>query len=351
LTPDDFAVVKVMPYKDLELFLTKYSKMVEPEILRLLTSYVSREHHGLVKYQILAGGKRLRPALAIICCQMVGGTMKDILYPAAGLEILHNYTLIVDDIIDHSRLRRRKPTLWAKFGRSVAECIAVAYSAALFQAAGRAKNPIKVSELFVRTLKTIMDGEILDILFEQSGRVEEPYVVKNRYYNITEKNYFKMASKKTAVLFEICCQVGGIAACATKKQLSALRNYGFNLGMVFQITDDILDIFGKEKEFGKVIGGDIAERKLGNIVMLYALKELELADRKRFLRILRKEKINKSNIKEAVGIIKKTNSRQKAEILAKKFSEKAKIQLNYLPQNRWNKLLSEIADFILTREN
>lgn len=292
----------------------------------------------------------MRPTLSIISCQMLGGKIKDVLYPAAGLEIMHNYTLIVDDIIDNSLLRRGKPTLWAKFGRSTAQCVGIDYSAAVFQAANKSNNLVKTSELFAKTLKTIAGGEILDILFEQSGRKEEPYAVKNRYYNIVEKDYFKMAGKKTASLFEACCEAGGIAAQAKKKELAALRNYGFNLGIAFQIQDDILDIFGKEKNFGKVIGGDIAERKLGNIVILYALKELKPAGRKRFLRILRKEEIRKSDIKEAVKLIEKTNSREKAEALAKKFIEKAKGQLSYLPQNNWNKLLSQTADFIKERK-
>ncbi len=332
-----------------EAFLGKYSKLVEPAILRLLSSFVDKKHQNLVKYQILTGGKRLRPALAIIFCQMLGGKIKDVLPAASGLEILHNYTLIVDDIIDKSRLRRGKPTVWAKFGKSIAQCVGVSYSAAVSQAAAKSKNPARTLEFFSKTLKTIMDGEILDILFEQSGREDEPYIIKNRYKNITEKDYFKMAGKKTASLFKACCEVGGIAAKAKKKQLAALRDYGFNLGIAFQITDDILDIFGKEKEFGKVVGGDIAERKLGNIVMLYALKEFDAQDRKKFLKLLRKEKINESDIKDAVQLIEGTQSRQKALLLAKKFTEKAKNSLKHLPQNNWNRLLRDIADFVVAR--
>ncbi len=332
----------------LELILNQYSKTVEPAIKQLLVSFVDKKHQELVKYQILTGGKRLRPALAIISCQMLGGEIKDVLWSAAGLEILHNYTLIVDDIIDQSSLRRGKPTTWFKFGKSIAECTGVDYAAGVFQAANKSNSPVKTSELFAKTLKTIIDGEILDILFEQSGR-EEPYVAKNRYRNITENNYFKMAGKKTAFLFQTSCEVGGIEARAKEKELFALKNYGFNLGIAFQITDDILDIFGKEKNFGKIIGGDITERKLGNIVMLLALKELNLSGRKKFLGILRKKKINKKDVKEGIKAIEKTNSRQKAELLAKRFVERAKNNLNHLPQNKWNKLLREAADFTIAR--
>ena len=328
----------------------RYSKLVEPVIEKLLSQHVDKKSREAVKHQIVTGGKRLRPALTMIACQLLGGKIKDALYPAAGLEILHNYTLIIDDIIDNSDLRRGKPTCWFKFGRSIANCVAVDYSAALFQAANLAKNPVEISELFAETMKTIADGEILDILFEQAGREEEPYVVKNRYLNVSEKDYFKMISKKTASLFQTCCQVGGICAGARKKEVEALKNYGFNLGVAFQIQDDILDIFGEEKKFGKKIGKDIEERKLGNIVILFALKELSKGKKEKILRIMRKKKIKNEDIKEAVKLINQTSAHQKAYQFGRKFVEKAKENLKFLPKNKWNNLLRETAEFSLERE-
>jgi len=341
-----------MTQKNLKIdtILNKLTKPVEPIIEKLLTSYLDKKHQGLVKYQIKTGGKRLRPALVLITCQMLGYPLKDALYPAAGLEILHNYILIVDDIIDKSDLRRGKKTVWAKFSKSMAECVGVDYSAAVFQAASRSKARIEISELFAKAIKTIIDGEILDILFEQGGREEEYYVVKNRYFKITDKNYFKMVGKKTAFLLQTCCEIGGICAGAKEKEIQSLRNYGFNLGIAFQIQDDILDIFGQEKKFGKKIGKDIIERKGGNIVILLALKELNLTDKKKLLGILRKKKISQKDVKKAVNLIKKTKSQQKAILLAKKYVEKAKKSLEQLPKNKWSELLINLVDFAIARE-
>jgi len=330
--------------------LSKLTKTVDPIVAELLNSYVDKESQEIVKYPIFTGGKRIRSTLAAISCQLLGGKIEDVLYPAAGLEILHNYTLIVDDIIDNSILRRGKPTAWAKFGRSIAQCIGVDFAATVFEAANRSKEPVKISEIFAKTMKTIVDGEILDILFEQQGRKNESYVIKNCYRNITENDYFKMASRKTANLLQTCCEIGGICAGAKEKELKALRNYGFNLGIAFQITDDILDIFGEEKKFGKQIGKDILEGKRGNIVILYAQNEFSQKKKKKFLKILRKEKIKNKDIKEAVKLINQTRSRQKAYLLGKKFIEKAKKNLNFLPKNKRNNLLQEIADFIIERE-
>jgi isopentenyl-diphosphate delta-isomerase type 1 len=347
----EFKVKQAQKKEKLNLALDRFSKIVDPTIKRILTTFVDKKFQQIVKYPVSTGGKRLRPALAIMSCLMLGGKLKDILYPAAGLEILHNYTLIADDIIDNSNLRRGKPTCWFKFGDSIAQCIEIAYGAAIFQAAVKSKKPVLISELFAKAIKSVADGEILDILFERGGREKERYVVKNRYRRIKERDYFEMISKKTAFLLQTSCQVGGIVAGAKEKELEALRKYGFNLGLVFQITDDILDIFGKEKEFKKKIGKDIEERKEGNIVILLALKELSPVDKKKFLKIMRKDKIDKKDIKEAMELIKKTNSQEKAHQLGKQFSQKAQNALKPLPKNKWNNILRGLADFILERKN
>jgi len=336
--------------KELDLFLKKTAKTVDPIIQELLESYIDKKFYKLINYQVSTGGKRLRPALTIISSKLFGGKIKNVLYPAAGLEILHNCTLIVDDIIDHSELRRKKPTTWFKFGKSVAECMGVDYLAAAFEGANRSKKPAVISEIFAETLKIIFNGEILDILFEQRGREEESYIVKNRYHKITKQKYYEMVGRKTASLAQNCCEVGGICAGASNKQLEALKDYGFNLGIAFQVRDDILDIFGEEKKFGKKIGKDIEERKLGNIVILSALSELSKPEKEKILKIIRKKEIKNKDIKEAIKLIKKTNSYQETCHLAESFAKKAKESLKLLPKNKWNKILENLADFVIQRE-
>ena len=338
-----------MRKKILDKKLKQITKRIEPKARKFLNSYISKNFQEAVDYQISTGGKKIRPALAIIICRMLGGKLKDVSSPAAGLEILHNYTLIIDDIIDNSKLRRNKQTVWKKFGCSIADCAAMNYAAALFQSANCSKNPQKVTELFVKTLKTIIEGEVLDILFERSGRKNEPYIKKNRYQKIAEKDYFEMIIKKTAILFQSSCEVGGICGGAKKQQINFLKNYGLNLGIAFQIQDDILDIFGEEKKFGKKIGQDIKERKGGNIVIFQALKELSKSDQKKVQAFLKKEKISKSDIKKGIELIKKTNALKKSQKEGQKFANQAKEQLKFLPQNQWNKILSDLTDFVVKR--
>ncbi len=118
--------------RTIESILTKLARKVDPIIKKILILNVDRKFQELVKYPISAGGKRLRPALAIFSCQLLGGKLKDVLYPAAALEILHNYTLIIDDMIDNSILRRGKKTCWAKFGQSMAQCVGIDFAASIF---------------------------------------------------------------------------------------------------------------------------------------------------------------------------------------------------------------------------
>ena len=331
-------------------FFKKVPRLVDPKIKEILSLSVDEKRRGLVNYQIKTGGKRIRPVLTLASCLACGGKTKDVLYAAAGLEILHNCTLIFDDIIDRGSLRRDKQTLWFRFGESVAQCVGLNYTAAVFQAANRSNHPREISEILARAMKTIMEGEVMDILFEQSGRDNEKYVVRNRYKRISKKDYLQMISKKTASLIEACCEAGALSAGASKKKTKALKEYGFNLGMAFQIRDDILDIFGKEKEFGKKIGKDIEEKKLGNIVILCALQELNGSkEQKSFLAILRKKRVRQQDISKALKIINKTKAKERALSLEKRYVNTAQKSLKNLPRGEWNDLLHQIADFLIER--
>jgi geranylgeranyl diphosphate synthase type I len=346
----DFIKSDMSKKEKIESALCGAGKLVNPVIEKILVNSVDKKFHELVLYQTSTGGKRIRPALAIVCCKMFGGKINDVLYPAAGLEILHNYTLIIDDLVDDSYLRRGKQTTWAKFGKSLAQCVGFYYPAAVFQSIKNLKNQKRISEIFAKTIKIVSNGEILDILFERMGREDEPYIIKNRYKNISEKDYLDMVGKKSAFLIKSSCEIGGICARAKAKEISILGSYGFNLGTAFQISDDILDIFGDEEKFGKQIGKDIQDRKASNIVVVYAMKKLPEDDKKKLNKIFEKKEILQSDIQEAINLIKKTPALEMAETLREVFIKKAKENLKLLPQNQWNNLLSDMIDFVANRE-
>jgi len=323
----------------------KHTKELERVIQEVLLHTVAKDIQALVGYQLQTGGKRLRPTLAVLSCLACGGRKQDVLYEAAALEILHNYSLIIDDIIDHSPKRRGVPTVWKKFGKSIAECVSVDYAAALLDAASTSKNPTLVAQLLARALREVVHGEILDILFEQKGREDEPYIVTHRFQRVQVKDYLDMIGKKSAVLFQVSCELGGMAAGATKKEVSSLSKYGRHLGIAFQIVDDILDFYGG-KEFGKPKGQDIVERKLGNILILFALEE----KRQELLRILRKKAIARKDVAAAIQLIQKTKAKEKAMKLAERHTTQAKQSLATLRPSKYRDSLEQLTDSMFQRD-
>ena len=335
---------------DVSKYLEDLNRLVQPKMIELLIDGTREDNRDAICYQILSGGKRLRPALTLISCKMLGGNYAEALYPAAALEILHNCTLIIDDIIDHSSVRRNKPTTWKQFGSSIASCISMTYAASIFQGGVRTENCRFVIEKIAQTLKCVADGEMLDILFECEGRADEAFVASNRYSQINMDDYVKMIGMKTATLFRASCEIGGLCANGKKEHISALSDYGYHIGMAFQIRDDILDIFGDERTFGKIIGKDILERKMGNIVIIFALQEL--GTRNALTAALHKEGDHeKDEILAAIDAINETTAKHRASILCDEFIDLCNSNLDLLPQNKELRRLRETAVLVSCRNN
>lgn len=331
--------------QDVDSFLKKTREMVKPAAKGLLLCHAGKRFEEAMLYQFNTGGKCLRPALVLLSCAACGGREKDALYAAASVELLHNYSLIIDDIIDHSDLRRGELTTWKKWGSSIAQCTGVHYVAAVFQGALRSPEPIRISAILSDALQILLEGEMLDIFQERAGRQDEPLVLEQRYGVVEKKDYLEMADKKTAKLFEASCLVGGTCAGASPGELKALKDYGFNLGMAFQARDDILDIFGQD-DFGKKIGKDIEERKGGNIVILFALEE---KGNEELNNILYKDNLTEADIKRAIEIISQTGALGRAMELCREYADKAKDFLNRLPAGPERAMMESIVEYVLDR--
>lgn len=204
-----------------------------------------------LRYMIEIGGKRLRPKLCLTAYSFFDDKFgEEILSPAAALEVFHSFTLMHDDIMDRSPLRRGMPTVWTKWNESTA---ILSGDVMLIDAYERiAKAPEKVSgkvmNLFFRTTVEVCEGQQYDMDFESQDIV-------------SMSDYNRMIGLKTAVLLGCSAKIGALIGGASDKAADALYNYGYELGMAFQIADDYLDAFGDEKVFGKPIGGDIVNSK------------------------------------------------------------------------------------------
>lgn len=223
-----------------------------------------------LRYMIRIGGKRLRPRLCLTAYSLFKDTIDDgILHPAGALEVFHTFTLLHDDIMDNSALRRGQPTVWTKWGRDTAILSGDVMSIDSYRriAYAPAEALPKVLELFSRTAAEVCEGQQYDMEFEQTE-------------DITVDGYNMMIGLKTAVLIACSAKMGALVAGAPEKECDALYRYGYELGMAFQVADDWLDAYGDEKVFGKPIGGDILNAKKSWLT----IRALEKAsDRKAFL--------------------------------------------------------------------
>ncbi|HID16787.1 TPA: polyprenyl synthetase family protein, partial [Candidatus Bathyarchaeota archaeon] len=247
--------------------LISLGRLVDPIILSYLKEGAEAKFLPILKHQILTGGKRIRAALTILSCEAVGGERERALKPAAVIELIHNYSLIMDDIIDHGEVRRGRLTVRAKYSDAMAILAGMFYREVLDELVDDCPNPERMRGLMVNAIKETIEGERLDILFEQAGR-EEPYVRKFRYKRVPMRLYFKMIGKKTAALIKAACLAGGLSAEASSEDLETLGEFGWKIGLAFQVIDDFLDIYGEKT--GKQKGKDIIEHKLGNAVILFA---------------------------------------------------------------------------------
>lgn len=334
---------------DLNEFLEETKNRVDPIIEEILKLDLDPAREEMVVHQVRVGGKRLRPALVAASCFLFGGKWEDILYPAAGLEILHNYTLIVDDMIDNSSLRRGQDTTWKRYGRSMAHCVGMHYAASLMQAAQRSPQPEKTGEWIARTLKVVIEGEMKDVLADVCLKEDVSYLKGHQFSEVNLEIYQKMIAGKTAVLLSLAARLGAIMGDASKEEQEIAAEYGFNLGMAFQISDDILDIFGREEQFGKEALKDIKEGKRGNAVILFALSEAGDANKLRLLEILTYPDKTKDQVEEAFRIIESTEARKDAFEKGEEFVALAQHVLELLPMNIWNEQLKDLAILAVER--
>lgn len=278
-----------------------------------------------------AGGKRIRPLICLISCEAVGGKTENTIKTAAALELLHTFTLVHDDIMDDDELRRNKPTVHKAYGMPTAILAGDLLFAKAFELCESS-----VSKILANTASEICEGQEMDMLFAERRDVKED-------------EYFEMIRKKTAVLLEASAEVGALLGGGSVNEVKMLAEYGRNLGLAFQIHDDVLDITADEDKLGKPIGSDIAEGK-SSLVSIKALSSLHPKKRNRLLDILNKKEKTRGDISEAIDLIKGSGAIDYCRNKAQQLNKSAKESIKSLPENEAKKILLELSDFVVTRE-
>ena len=287
-------------------------------------------------YILNSGGKRLRPLLVLLSTKAVGGTFKNSYNAAAAVEMLHNFTLVHDDIMDNADKRRGRLTLHKKYDHNTAilagdSLLSVAYEYLLKDCNGNTRELISS---FTHGLIEVCEGQSMDTDFESRK-------------NVSLSDYLIMIKKKTAAMAEMCCRIGAILGGGSSVQVSALGNYGLNLGIAFQIQDDLLDISADEKKFGKTIGGDLVEGKK-TFLFLEALEKSRGEDRKQLLKIIERKGIRRNQVLKYKHLYEKLGVLDDARKQIQVYTKKALSSIKILDKENYDIFLW-LADSLINR--
>lgn len=326
---------------NLEAALTPYITQVNEEIKKYIAPpREPKELYDAAKHLFDAGGKRLRPVMCLLSAQAIGGDATEVLPYAAAVEMLHVFSLIHDDIMDRSPMRRGVETVHTKFGTETAILAGDLLQAMAFETLTRINAPPELLREIVRDfaglVREICEGQQLDLRFEGQRRVDE-------------LTYFHMAERKTATLYEIGMKHGALIAKGDIVLAKKLGEAGRLIGLAFQIWDDCLDILGTATQMGKPTRLDLFGGKK-TLITVYAMERLDPMDRRLLVDLVAKKDKTEADVKALLKLYDKANAVKMAQEKAKSFTSHAKSALQVLPSTNARNLIAEIAEFATSRD-
>ena len=323
----------------------KKTKQIEKNA-KIVNKYLNSKLKGNPKklydaadHLIVHGGKRLRPYMVIRSCQILNGKVSNAMPAASAVEMVHNFTLVHDDIMDNDEMRHGVPTTHRKFGMPIAILAGDVLFSKAYQVISDSKLlPTATTQLVSRLAKACVDvceGQLLDVKMAEEKRIP------------SQSEYITMIGKKTAALFDVSCAMGAICATNKTKDISNLSSFGRNLGIAFQITDDLIGVMGDPKITKKPVGNDLREGKK-SLPILMAIKLAKGKDKKIILKAFGNSKIAKSDLKKAVDVIRSLGIEESVRKQALKYAEKAEKSLSKYSGSPKNELIS-LLDFVVKR--
>jgi len=318
----------------------KLSKIYKPiqqdlvkveEILASVTKVEPAWLAEMLDYSLSGGGKRIRPALALLSGKLHDYNLDYLLPMGVAVELMHTATLVHDDAIDNSLIRRSKPTINSAWGEEKAVLLGDYLFARSGEFAADTQN-LRVVRLFSQTLAIISTGEL-----------EQTFTAFNTEQSW--QDYLRRISRKTASLFSLATESGAILSQAPEESIEILRDYGYNLGIAFQIVDDILDFIGTEEELGKPVGSDLAQGTL----TLPAILLMEQYPDDNPVKKLFNDEDRPKNIELALKMVRDSSIPETCCQMAADYCAKACRNLNLLPDNDSLQSLVQLAGFITER--
>lgn len=305
------------------------------DILRSISTLDDPLLNEMIEAIIAAGGKRLRPAILFMSARFNDYALERLLPMSAAIELLHTATLIHDDTIDEALVRRGLPTLNSLIDPGTTVLVGdyiFAKSAVLSTMGGKQR----ATRIFAESLVTICEGEI-----------EQKFSIHHVPRSVEQ--YYKRIYSKTAVLFAAAGELGAVLSDAPEDQAQSLRHYGRQVGMAFQIVDDILDFRATTQQLGKPAGGDLRQGTV-TLPTMYFLETADQAGREIVTRVVETEERTDGLVERAISLINESGAVERAHAEAVRFVEDAKASLSRLPDLSIKQSLIDLADFVVRRD-
>ena len=288
---------------------------------------------SIAKYIVRHKGKGLRPLLVILSAKLVREPNQNTYIVASLIEILHTATLVHDDVVDNANIRRNFPSINAIWKNKISVLMGD-YLLAKSLISATETGSMEIMHLLAETSKRLSQGELFQI-------------EKSRKLNITVEEYINMISDKTAALISACTELGGITVGANTEENNALREFGENLGIAFQIKDDLLDYEGKQNIVGKPVGADLREKKI-TLPLILAMKNAPVKEKKQVIKLLKKG-VNKEQVKDIIEFSTKYKGISESKDVARDYADKARKALSIFPDGMNKSNALNFIDFVIGR--
>ena len=322
------------PVKSLSNLLKSSLKRVEREISKNI-----KDEEKLITltagHLIKAKGKKIRPLLTLLVSKMLNYKGNADVTLAVCIEFIHNATLLHDDVIDTGKIRRGKLSANQIWGNKVSVLVGDYLLSRAFKLMVKNKS-LKLLEILSQTSLILARGQIQD-------------VGNNQNVNLTEKKYLSIIDAKTAELFRISCFLPTIITDQDKRTQKIFNDFGFNFGMAFQLSDDVLDYFGDSSQMGKSIGKDFFEGKV-TYPVIHCFKKSDKKSKKIIAKLFFKRKRSKKDLAVLLNLMKKTNTYKSSIEFVRKYAEKAKTNINKFEGNKYKVYLDELVDHLIIRD-
>jgi len=324
---------------DVKTVFTEKIKKINEEMEDSISAIENKNLREAMMHYPKAGGKRLRPITTMLVADSINKSGNASMSFGVALEIVHNFTLVHDDVMDQDTTRRGMKTVHIAFGLSEAILAGDALFAKAFEVVGNmdldGESRSQLMSLLARAVIILAEGQQLDMEFEKLEKV-------------SAEQYLKMIERKTAVLYSAAAQGGAIVAGAPLTLQESMFEFGRLMGLAFQIRDDILCLRGDPKKLGKPKGSDIRNGKK-TLIIIYALESLDGDKSKELKKILGKKDATDAEVDTAIELLDSAGAIDRAERVASEMIAKAKTLLDDLPSNEDSKLLRDLADYMINR--